>query len=271
MGIDFGRSDCTIASILDHTTPASDPTVDMSSVSWCDVSGLVGLASVVDRARRRGRRVVVVAPKNRSVANYLAVMRLGEVLDELGAHHDLPSVRSHGAETILPLQRFGGAADASHLATHVFDTVYPVDSDVAAALYTGLCEAGENVEDHSGQGGGYVAAQRYDRDGRFWFAVGDSGYGMRRTLGLSRHEAHETAIRSALQDGVTGSGDAGRGNGLPDIARSIGKLRGNLLIASGDASVIRRRRPGEVTARTHVGRLGGTVLRGLVPTGRTTS
>jgi hypothetical protein len=246
---------------------AGRTSIRLQRATWCDASGLVAIACIAERETRRGRDVVLHQPASADVANYLSVMGLGRVLDELGVTHDLRTVRDRGADTLLPLQRFEEASGASTLAEHVYDTVEHESKRVAAALYIGLCEAGENVPQHSGRSTGYLAAQRYPGDGRFLFAVGDSGRGMLKALAPRGATTHEEAIKLALTVGGTGTDDASRGNGIPDVLANVAKLRGNLLVASGTASVTRGR-PGRGRTTTSEMPFLGTVLRGTVRTSR---
>lgn len=215
-------------------------TIDLAGLAWAEPVVLVGIACLVEAEVRAGRAVFVERPKNRSVANYLARMRLGNLLTTLGAHHDLPVVLSRDSRTLLELRLFNGSRGAEALAKLVDREVRRVDQQAAEALWEGICETGQNVEQHSGQRFGFVAAQRYkaSRRGakaRFMFAVGDSGQGMLSSLATLGAQDSVHAIRLALRPGASEMADPARGTGLPDINEYLRGLGGGLSIVSGNA------------------------------------
>lgn len=215
--------------------------VDLSAMQWCEPATLVGIACFVEGELRRGQFVHVVTPTNRSVANYLARMRLGHVLSSLGAVHELPSVSARAADSLLELRIFNGSRGAEQLGRLVDKEVRGSDSTAAGALMEGICETGQNVEQHSGQRFGFIAAQRY-RAGprqprRFVFAVGDSGHGLLHTLRGQGATTSSDAVRMALAPGISETGDPARGSGLPSIRAYLCELGGGLELLSGDAGV----------------------------------
>jgi hypothetical protein len=216
--------------------------LDLTAMTWCEPAVLVGLACLVEAEVRRGQYVTVERPKNRGVANYLARMRLGQQLTALGADHNLPVVDERDANTLLELRMFNGSRGAERLARLVDAEVRGIDKDTANALWEGICETGQNVEQHSGLRYGFVAAQVYratrrSRRRRFMFAVGDSGRGMLETLGTRGATDAADALRMALRPGLSESDDPARGTGLPDINAYLRDLGGGLELVSGNAGL----------------------------------
>lgn len=247
--------------------PAEDwlTTLDLRRIGFCEPIGLVAIACLVERQTAQGNAVMVHAPREASVANYLARMRLDRWLTALGAVHDLPSVTEHDTDDhVLELQSFDGARGAERAAEHLHGTIERTDPTAAGALFDAICETGANVAQHSGLRRGFAAAQRYVRSGRVEvaFSVGDAGVGMRASLSRYRTTTHAEAIRLGLQDGTSELQDVGRGNGLPDVVRLLAGLRGYVDLVSGDARV--RARGGRTWATEHRRAFAGTLIQGTV-------
>lgn len=213
--------------------------LDLAHVAFCEPLGLVAVAALADRGRREGDRVIVRAPRDGNVANYLARMRLGSVLSTLGADHDLPYVREHDVgDHLFELTSFEGTRGAGALAAMLHQAVESVDVAAANALHDGVAELGQNVDQHSGQRRGFIAAQRTHLGRRLYFAVGDSGRGMLANLGRKGLAANDReALREALRPGISSRRSVSRGAGLPDVLDNVSTLGGHLHILSGSASV----------------------------------
>lgn len=122
--------------------------IDLSYLRFAEPSGLVLICSEAERLAAQGH-VDFTSPRNSEVANYLARMRLHEVLNELGISHGLPRVRENGVGLgLLEIRRFSSTDAASKLAEHVHANLVSQNGDIAAAVYVGICEAGENVFRH---------------------------------------------------------------------------------------------------------------------------
>ncbi|HVF05000.1 MAG TPA: STAS domain-containing protein [Frankiaceae bacterium] len=180
--------------------------IDLSGMTFCDPLGLVALAAFAEAAARAGERLVVRRPADPAVANYVARMRLGNVLGSLGAEHDLPWVHEHEVgDALLELTSFDGARGAGALARHVHGVVEPLDLAAANALHDGICEAGQNVAHHSQRDRGFVAAQRYS-GGRLQFAVGDSGVGDAGDARVARRGEPRRCAQTFVDSGRDGYG-----------------------------------------------------------------
>ncbi|MDP9396832.1 MAG: hypothetical protein M3P96_02955 [Actinomycetota bacterium] len=258
--------ECGSQRFLVYLQPQSVPwrvTIDLRGLTWCEPVGLVGIAAFAERYLLRDDRVVVIRPRDDSRARYLARMRLGSVLEALGAEHDLPTVRERQlSDALLELTPFDGARGAGSLAAHVHGVVSQYDIEAANALHSGLCEAGQNVAHHSGRQRGFLAAQRTHNGRRLLFAVGDSGRGMRYTLRERGAKSDRDALLLALRRGVSRCSDVGRGVGLPDVLELVLGLSGSLHLASGGACVTVR--DGRFTMGRADRHFRGTLLQGLV-------
>lgn len=159
---------------------------------------------------------------------------MGRMLDALGVEHNLPTVQEHPVgDALLELTQFNGARGADSLARLVYDAVAPTSSVAAAALYNGICEAGQNVAQHSRQAHGFLAAQRTYGGRLLRFAVADSGIGVLATLQHLGVTSDEEALRHAITPGVSEVGGVGRGMGLSDMREQLVQMRGGLMLASG--------------------------------------
>ena len=75
------------------------------------------------------------------------------------------------------------------------------------------------------------------------FAVADGGRGVSTSLkaGGLAIETDESALRLAVEPGVSGTGEKGRGNGLPDVVSSTVGLAGLFFMTSGHAWLTRKK------------------------------
>lgn len=114
--------------------------IDLQRMSWCEPAGLVALAALAEQATAQDYGVILRAPRNANVANYLGRMRLGRVMRELGAEHDLPVVRERPLETsLVELVPLSDEGDCDGAAASVRDaTEAKCGSPVADRLYETL-------------------------------------------------------------------------------------------------------------------------------------
>jgi hypothetical protein len=212
--------------------------VDLRAMTFCEPSGLIAIACHVEACIARESAVLVHGPTDPGTANYVSRMRLGYWLSALGALHDLPPVREKPlGNTLLELTAFDGARGAEQLGKMVHGAVLPSSRPAADTLFDAISEAGDNVATHSGRLRGFAAAQRVDGRRTLLFAVGDCGRGMQANLEQFGATTHREALDLALKQGVTSTGDAGRGNGLSDMAQSLLEVGGSLELLSGNTRV----------------------------------
>jgi len=251
---------------LAHLQPQSVSwavTIDLSQMTFCQPAGLVGLAAFAQHAVRHGHRCRVLSPDSADVARYLSRMHVGEILDSLGVENTLMPVREHMlGDALLELRFFEGARGADNLAQLIYRTVEPAFGSVSAAvLHNGVAEAGQNVAQHSGQMQGFLAAQRTHQGRRLWFAVSDSGVGLRERLAAQGAGDDEHGIRLALKAGVSSIDDPGRGNGLSDMRQQLSSLGGYLQVVSGKANAVAGR---QLRMRTGTRPFPGTIVQGEI-------
>lgn len=216
---------------------AGTVTVDLRTLDWVPPSIMVATAAQAHRAGIAGDRFMVLGPSRREPAEYAARMRLGQVLTDLGAEHDLPTVRERDQrEHLVELAAIDGEAAADRLAALVYRKLRPTDRELARALHKSVGEIGENVADHAGTVG-FMAAQTLPRRHELLLAVGDAGVGMLATLAHRGASDHENAIELAIRDDVSRYDEPDRGGGLPTALRLIGGESGNVYIATGTASI----------------------------------
>ncbi|QHC61726.1 hypothetical protein GSU69_02785 [Rathayibacter festucae] len=234
--------------------------IDLSYLRFAEPSGLVLICSEAERLAAQGH-VDFTSPRNSEVANYLARMRLHEVLNELGISHGLPRVRENGVGLgLLEIRRFSSTDAASKLAEHVHANLVSQNGDIAAAVYVGICEAGENVFRHSESSRGYAVAQTTHQGRSLRFAVADAGVGVLATLRNRGAETDSDALELAMQEGISSYDDAGSGYGLSNLAGSLAKVRGGLTLLSGGAS--RRHVGSQIHRGASMASIPGAILEG---------
>jgi hypothetical protein len=211
--------------------------LSFAGMQWVPPAAMVAAAAQAHRARDDGVEFALEGPTDREPAHYAARMRLGRVLAELDAAHDLPTVREHDRqEDLIEVIRLDSVHAVDRLARMVYRKVLPRGAELASALHRSVAEVGENVMDHSGTIG-YLAAQTLPRRRVLLIAIADAGVGVLATLGHRGAESHEDAIELATQERVSRYDEPDRGRGLSSALRLIGRESGSLYIASGTAGI----------------------------------
>ena len=220
---------------------------DLSGLTFIDTYGLVLSAVSALDAIQQGQAAALTRPERDSVAEHLSYMGIARALDELGVHHDLPTLDpANRPEVVTPLQivaRVGdldGPSDLLHAQLR-----HKVDPQVLDALTTALWELGANAIEHSGSHA-VVAGQVYrrglapDHNDKIQIVVGDTGRGVRASFMDTEihHPADdEAAIKLALTHMVSSVPDPGRGQGLTTTSKEAVGLQGNFVIRSGVAKL----------------------------------
>lgn len=211
--------------------------VDLRAVDWVRPAVMVGVAALAHRAAGEGRSLEVRAPSRPEPAGYAARMRLGRVLADLGARHDLPDSRERDQrEHLIEVSVIDGDPAAARLAELVFRKLRPVDLTLAKALHGSVAEIGANAPEHSGTVG-FMAAQTLPRRNELLLAVADAGVGIRATLARRGADDDERAIELATRERISRFDEPDRGAGLPAAIRLVTGQRGSLYIATGTASI----------------------------------
>ena len=241
--------------------------LDLSGISFVVPVSIVILASRMSLLRQNGIEVQIIAPRNPDVANYLSRMGLLELCEQLGGIQcSVPLVRSSPqASRLLEVTPFQKPEDLDELALQVSDHMPAGTSEATQSLLTCIYEVGQNVPQHAQSQYGFAAAQYYPRKGSYLFAIGDSGLGLRATLGSKYAPQDDTdAIRLAVAEGVSRK-NGNRGKGLHTTRRILTGQAGSLTVISGKTSVTYSD-PESEPREFKSGRGGpGTLISGMLP------
>ena len=238
-------------------------TIDLSQVTFLRPAHLAGVAACAQRVTSRGHEFRLVGPAQRDASGYAARMHLGQILDAMGAEHDLPDPVERAHSGLLEVSVIDAAEQVRALASLVFGAVAPVDERLAAALHESLAELGANVEDHSGTIG-FACAQIMPGLRELRFAVVDSGLGLRRTLAGKGATTDRVALRLALE-GVSRFDDPDRGGGLRTTVELVSELSGSVFLASGAATA---RDSGSARSFSNSSpQFAGTLVEAIIPVG----
>ncbi len=238
-------------------------TVDLRELRWVSPTAVVAIAALAHQRVRCGGSFALRAPVREDPASYVARMRLGGLLDSLGAEHDLPTVAERDQRAnLLEVTQVRSDSDADSLAALVFGKLRRRDRTLATALHRSVGEIGANVADHA-RAVGFVAAQTMPRRDELTLAVADCGVGLLHTLAHRGAADDAQAIDLAVLPSVSRFDDPDRGLGLPTTLEAVRALSGSLYIASGSASVRHepRRRRFQYAARP----FPGTIVEARVP------
>ncbi len=208
---------------------------------------ILRLRAFLDYNLRLGREIVVEAPANRDVANYLSRMGIAADLPE-AVFPDLPSVRKHDQSAVLvPITRLHSPNDVEITGDELYrlfqghaDDEVAVFADALQEAFTELCNNG--VEHGENPLGCYLAAQRYrGRSPKTVLTVADLGIGVPEHMRQVFDEVSDRRLlRKAIEEEVSGTGNRERGNGIPSVlheARSARITYAQLEIRSGSASL----------------------------------
>ncbi|WP_375491580.1 hypothetical protein [uncultured Jatrophihabitans sp.] len=239
-------------------------TVDLRAVDWVTPTVMVAVAAQAQHAAAHGTAFAVRAPARAEPGSYAARMRLGAVLDSLGARHDLPVRRTERDQrtNLVELSEVAREADASRLAALVHRKLRSQDSRLADALHASIGEIGVNVPDHATTVG-YMAAQTLPRRNTLLVAVADAGVGLLHTLRKRGADTDEHAIDLAMRPDVSEYDDPSRGAGLPTVLRLVRGLGGSVYLASGAAAIRHHARTRRYTSAAQP--LVGTIVEIRIP------
>lgn len=108
----------------------------------------------------------------------------------------------------------------------------------AAQALTGAAgELLDNITEHAGPGEDALAAFSVYA-GSLWLSVGDSGQGMLSTYsGHPKVTTAKVALRMAVVEHCSSTGDPERGQGFRNLLRALGSLDASVRVRTGDASL----------------------------------
>ncbi|CAN5548965.1 hypothetical protein BH24ACT18_BH24ACT18_18760 [soil metagenome] len=236
---------------------AGEPVVvDLRTVEFVEPAGLCGLAALLEFLCGRCESVSLTLP-GRDVPAYLARMNFFRIFgDRIMTNADVGSLeerRRHNPGTLQELINFHTEEEIPGIIRRISEILenqgYRLRERVA--ICSTLSEVCANAAEHGVSSfGAYAAVQAYHhivsgsrrRGEEVLIAIADGGVGVRETLSRNPKYAEETAtdneaLRHALEMGVSGTGEIGRGGGLALVAGIAARSGGSLSLRSGTGRV----------------------------------
>jgi hypothetical protein len=228
---------------------------DATHVRWVDPYGMVGLLVLGETARRRGEMPLLKLPDSPDVTSYMGRMGFFEHAEAI---FELNGTRSRGrhdgdSDVLLEITAVNSHADVHTVVDLVnrrglsiltSQLNYPMREAFQFSVI--LSEVCQNIIEHA-ESGGWVATQTYNwtkKVGRkvVVIAVMDLGIGFRASLAgahAARYERWDdaAALEAAFMHGQTRFHDPGRGQGLQQIRKQVGRWGGRISIRSGSARI----------------------------------
>ena len=228
---------------------------DARRLRWIDPNGMLLLLAAGQVAARSGTAPRISLPARQEVTGYL---------ERMGFHHAAAGIFRSGAGTRRrPRSASDVLLEITPVTTNsdVHDVVDRVQARAGAILSTALryprsavvqfsvilSEVCQNIVEHA-EAPGWVAAQAYNWQKRLGrhvavIAVSDLGCGFRASL-EAEHAARfgdrwgdATALEAAFLLGLTRFADTGRGQGIQQIRKQVGRWQGILSIRSGTVRI----------------------------------
>ena len=238
-----------------EAVPGPPLLLDAAGVRWVDPYGALSLLAFGHAARAAGRTARFRPPASADVTSYLRRMgffrHAGDVFElhgEVGRGEDTQS------DVLLEITAVADHGDVHRVVDRVYErsgailsTQLGYPPELAMQFGTIFSEVCQNIIEHA-QAPGWVATQTYHwrkRLGRkvVMIAVMDLGVGFRGSL-EGEHAAQyagrwgdAAALEAAFMHGVTRFRDPGRGQGLQQIRRLVGRVDGRVSIRSGTARI----------------------------------
>jgi hypothetical protein len=229
--------------------------VDARRLRWVDPYGMLGLLALGEVAGRSAEKPRFQLPESAEVVSYLGRMaffrRAAEVYEIHGGGRKPADGSSDVLLEITPVtshedvHRIVDRVNERALAILTRQLDYPLKEAFQFSVM--LSELCQNIIEHA-EAGGWVATQTYNwarRLGRkvVSIAVVDLGVGFYGSL-ASEHAgrygdrwSHASALEAAFIHGLTRFHDPGRGQGLQQIRKQIGRWNGKISIRSGTARI----------------------------------
>jgi anti-sigma regulatory factor (Ser/Thr protein kinase) len=251
--------DATFEQVLEQLAPLPlDPKVllDARYTRWASPYGLTALLVL---AQTRGERPALAAPEQEDTASYWArtgFFRFAEQLYDL--HGNVPRGRAGVGESsvLLEITPVAKSEDVHHVVERIESKAQQIlvkelnlEPQATMRFAMTLSEVCQNIVEHAGRGG-WVAVQTYRYRQRLagrrvvQIAVCDAGLGFRQSLEsaqvprrLSDRWDDGMALEEAVIRGVSRYRDPGRGQGLAQARRYVGKWDGKLAVRSGTARI----------------------------------
>lgn len=232
--------------------------LDLREVEFVEPAGICGLAAVLEALIPRCEEVGI-ALSGHNVPAYLERMNFfrlfgGRVQTNVDVEA-LESRQRHNPGTLQELINFQEEGEIPGIINRISEILENQDYRLRerVAICSVLSEICANAAEHGASSfGSYAAVQAYqhivsgrhgarsdDRQGEeVLVAIADGGPGVRETLSRNPALAEKTttdndALRHALEMGVSGTGEIGRGGGLTLVAQIAGRSGGSLSLRSG--------------------------------------
>jgi hypothetical protein len=228
---------------------------DATHVRWADPYGMVGLLTVGQAAHRLGEQPLLKLPESPDVTSYMGRMGFLEHADGIFELNGARARGRHdgGSDVLLEITAVNSHADVHTVVDLVnrrglsiltSQLNYPMREAFQFSVI--LSEVCQNIIEHA-EAGGWVATQTYNwkkKVGRkvVVIAVMDLGIGFRASL-AGAHAARYSrwddaaALEAAFMHGQTRFHDPGRGQGLQQIRKQVGRWGGRISIRSGTARI----------------------------------
>lgn len=229
--------------------------VDARRLRWVDPYGMIGLLALGTIAGRDREKPRFQAPESAEVTSYLTRMAFFEHAADIYELHGGARKSAEGAsEVLLEITPVKSHMDVHRIVDRVNERAlailtkqldYPLKEAFQFSVM--LSEVCQNIIDHA-EAGGWVATQTYNwakRLGRkvVSIAVMDLGVGFYGSL-ASEHAgrygerwSHASALEAAFIHGLTRFHDPGRGQGLQQIRKQVGRWNGKFSVRSGTARI----------------------------------
>jgi hypothetical protein len=212
------REDLLLERELDN-----DVVLDARNLESCHPMFALRLRLFIDWHLNAGHQVHVQAPRDRHVAQQLADLGVADAIED--AVFSLPAPRAERVSTILSLQRFKTFSDVEGIALESVDLLHRQSEAVGCwgnAMFAAVSELCNNALQHGrNELGAYLVADRTsDRGGgQLRLAIADLGIGVPEHIRSQHPEWQDdtAAIARAIERGVSGTGDAYRGNGFSEV------------------------------------------------------
>lgn len=229
--------------------------LDASRVRWVDPYGAIGLLAAGEIIGRGGTRAVLRLPESEEVGSYLGRMSFYEfATDIFEIHGSTRRGKEGGSDVLLEITRVESHSDVHRVVDRVHDRSGTILSSqlhyppaLALRFSAILSEVCQNIMEHA-EAHGWVATQTYHwakRLGRKVVVIGvmDLGIGFRGSLAgeyAARYGDRwrdASALEAAFIHGLTRFQDPGRGQGLQEIRKLVGRVGGKMSIRSGTARI----------------------------------
>lgn len=229
--------------------------VDARRLRWVDPFGMLGLLAVGSVARDGGLAPRLQMPESADVLSYMSRMGFFRHAQEIFELHGGARKRGDSpSDVLLEITPVTSHMDVHRIVDRVNERALAILNRQlniplreAYQFSVVLSEVCQNIIDHA-EAGGWVATQTYNwakRLGRkvVAIAVMDLGVGFHGSL-ASEHAARygerwsdARALEAAFIHGLTRFPDPGRGQGLQQIRKQLGRWNGKFAIRSGTARI----------------------------------